>query len=206
MRRDFRQELRGHRCWDAAVQARYEAEGEPLEDCILQNREELIRLCGFIEAHDVRSYLEIGLWTGRLLSALHRLFAFDLIAACDDGYAQALGLPLSIPPEARLFLGDSASPDFERFRRDLGTVDLVLIDGNHHYSGVRKDFELQRRHPHRFLALHDITGANRHTAGVARLWNEIEDGRSIALVEPHVELGLEHSMMGIGIWSSAARR
>ena len=184
------------------MQARYQAEGEPLEDCILQNREELIRLCEFIEAQGVRSYLEIGLWTGRLLSTLHRLFAFDLVAGCDDGYAQRKGLPLTLPPETHLFKGNSASPDFEHFRRDLGAVDLVLIDGNHHYAGVRQDFEQQRRHPHRFLALHDITGANRHTTGVARWWGEIEGGRKVELLQPHGELGLDSSVMGIGIWSA----
>ena len=198
--RDFRRELRHDRCWDAGVQARYEATGEPLEDCILQNREELIALCRFIEANRIRSYLEIGVWTGRLLSALHRIFRFDLVAGCDDGYAQQMGLALTLPADARFFAGDAASPDFARFRRELGPVDLVMIDGNHHYAGVRADLERERRHPHRFLALHDITGANRHTAGVGRLWGEITDGEKTEILEPHLEIGLDHSVMGIGIW------
>ncbi len=197
--RDFRAELRGHRCWDAGVQELYEATGEPAVDCILQNREELIALCRFIEANRVRSYLEIGVWTGRLLSVLHRLFGFDRVAGCDDGYAQRLGLPLTLPSDARFYQGDSASPGFARFRRQLGAVDLVLIDGNHRYAGVRADLERERLHPHRFLALHDITGANRHTAGVGRLWGEIRGGEKIEILEPHRELGLDHSVMGIGI-------
>ena len=204
MSRDFRRELRHDRCWDPGVQARYEHTGEPLEDCILQNRAELIRLCEFIEANQVRSYLEIGLWTGRLLSALHRIFQFDAVAGCDDGYAQGLGLPLTLPAEAMLYRGDSASSGFHRFRRQLGHVDLVMVDGNHHYAGVKRDIEQQLLHPHRFLALHDITGANRHTTGVGRLWAELTGGHKTQILEPHLELGLDHSVMGIGIWRPPA--
>ncbi len=66
-RRDFRAELAGDKCWDRGTQALFERHGEPLEDCILQNREELIGLCEFIVAQGVRSYLEVGVWTGRLI-------------------------------------------------------------------------------------------------------------------------------------------
>jgi len=199
--RDFRAELDGVACWDRSTQELYEARGEPLQDRVLQNREELIALCRFIEAHDIRSYLEVGVWTGRLVSTLHRMFEFDRVAACDDGYAQRLGLPLHLPDGARCFAGDSASDAYRSFRASLGHVDLVFIDANHHYAGVRADLELERQFSHRFVALHDITGANRHTRGVARLWGELQ-GRKVEIVEPHRELGLERSVMGIGILSA----
>ncbi len=201
--RDYRSLLAGDPCWDATTQARYERLGEAAQDRILQNREELLALCRFIEANRVRSYLEIGTWTGRLLSALHRLFAFDRVAACDDGYCRRFGFSHHFPRDARVFLGSSRDPAFEAFRASLGSVDLVLIDGDHGYRGVRADFEMQRRHPHRFLAFHDITGANRHTRGVARFWRELRGGSKVELVLPHRELGLPYSTMGIGIWSAS---
>ena len=203
--RDYRSLLANDPCWDATTQARYERLGEAAQDRILQNREELLALCRFIEVNRVRSYLEIGTWTGRLVSALHRLFAFDTVAACDDGYCRRFGLDHRFPPDARVFLGSSRDPAFEAFRASLGPVDLVFIDGDHGYRGVRADFEMQRRHPHRFLAFHDITGANRHTRGVARLWRELPAGWKVELVLPHRELGLPHSTMGIGIWSATER-
>jgi hypothetical protein len=205
MGRDFRAELAGVRCWDRTTQAAFEARGEAVDDCMLQNREELIALCEFIEARGVRSYLEIGVWTGRLITTLHRLFDFELVAACDHGWARRFGLPLHLPGEARFFDGDSDSPGFSRFRTGLGLVDLVFIDANHGYRAVRRDFELNRAHPHRFLALHDITGATRHTAGVRRLWREIDEGGKLEIVRPHRELGLDRSTMGIGIWSACER-
>jgi len=86
-------------------------------------------------------------------------------------------------------------------RAGLGQIDLVLIDANHAYHAVRRDLERNRLFPHRFLALHDICGARASTRGVRRLWHELDHGRKLEIVRPHRELGLEHSLMGLGIWS-----
>lgn len=198
----IRQKLREQRCWDRETQLAIETHGEPLCDCILQNREELVALCRFIQAARVRSYLEIGIWTGRLVTCLHRLFSFDQVAACDHGWAQRLGLPLHLPQEAAFFDGDSDSAAFLAWRKTLGKVDLVFIDGNHNYQAVKRDFAINRAFPHRFLALHDICGANRYTTGVRRFWQELDEGHKLEIVRPHLELGLDRSTMGIGIWSA----
>jgi hypothetical protein len=198
--RDFRAELAGERCWDAGVQAVFEARGEPVVDCVLQNREEFIALCELIEAEGVRSYLEIGVWTGRLAAALDRLFDFDALAACDHGWAEQLGLSIALPERARFLRADSDSETYRAWRASLGHVDLVFIDANHGYRAVKRDFEINRAFSHRFLVFHDIAGASRHTAGVARFWREL-DGHKLEILRPHVELGLPHTTMGIGVWS-----
>jgi hypothetical protein len=128
---DFRTLLAGDKCWDLQTEKLLERHGEPLEDCILQNREELIALCELIERQRIRSYLEIGIWTGRLLSTLHRIFRFDVVAACDHRWADELGLPIRVPAEARVFWGESHSDEYRLWRQGLGHVDLVLIDANH---------------------------------------------------------------------------
>ena len=204
---DYRTLLTRERCWDREAQSLLESSGEGKIDAILQNREELIGLCEFIETHRIRSYLEIGIWTGRLVSALHRIFDFDRVAAADHGWAQDCGLAISLPEDADFFFGNSDSDEFMEWRRSLGKFDLVLIDANHRYHAVRKDFEINRQFPHRFLAFHDITGCNPGTEGVARLWNELkqdasrEDHGCWEIVRPHKELGLAHSVMGIGVWA-----
>ncbi len=200
-RRDFRRELRADKCWDRTTEALFEAHGEPLEDCILQNREELIGLCELIETHGIRSYLEIGIWTGRTLSALQRIFEFDLVAACDHGWAEQCGLSIRVPPETHLLRADSWSDEYRAWRAELGSIDLVLIDGDHRLEAVRRDFAINRTFPHRFLAFHDICGARPQTRGVKQLWDEIDEGFKQEIVRPHLELGLDHSIMGIGVWS-----
>jgi hypothetical protein len=199
---DFRAAIANDKFWDGHTQRIFEQHNEAIEDCVLQNREEVIGLMEFIEKHRVRSYLEIGVWTGKLVSLLHREFAFESLAAADEGYAKTKGLDIALPPEARVFWGDSASAEFESWRASLGPIDLVFIDANHNYAGVKRDFEINRKYPHKFLALHDITGANRWTTGVKKFWNEIDDGFQWEIKRPHAELGLDHSIMGIGIWSA----
>src|SRR5687767_9082761 len=99
--RDYRSLLAGEKCWDADTEALFEEHGEPLEDAVLQNREELIALCELMEEKGIQSYLEIGVWTGALVRALARLFPLDPLAACDDGYAERFGLELSLPGGTR---------------------------------------------------------------------------------------------------------
>lgn len=199
--KDLRAALAGTKCWDGHTQSLFEQHGEALEDCALQNREELLGLAEFIQAQRVRSYLEIGVWTGRTLEALHGLFRFDKVAACDHGWAAQRGLPMHVSEDVDWLRADSDSPEFLRWREALGHVDLVLIDANHSYRAVKRDFEINRQFPHRFLAFHDITGFHPATRGVARLWSELQ-GTKVEIVRPHREIGVEHSTMGIGIWSA----
>ncbi len=172
---DYRSLLAGDQCWDQSTEELFRTHGEPLQDAILQNREELIALCELIEAHRIRSYLEIGTWTGRLISALHRLFGFEVVAACDHGWAAELGLGQHLPPETLFFAGESGSSAFARWRHELGPIDLVMIDANHSLRAVRRDFALNRAQPFRFLAFHDITGARPATRGVKRFWDQLDE-------------------------------
>jgi hypothetical protein len=199
---DYRARLAAEKCWDRRTESLLARHGEPLEDGILQSREELIALCELIERKRIRSYLEIGIWTGRLVSALHRMFRFDIVAVCDHRYAARFGLPISVPPETRAFWGDSGSEGYHRFRRELGPIDLVLIDANHSHAGVLRDFQINRAYPHRFLAFHDILGGRASTRGVRTFWDRLEDGYRLELVRSHREVGLERSLMGIGVWSA----
>jgi hypothetical protein len=199
--RDYRALLADTRCWDAQTQSAYEAQGEPVDDCILQNREELIALCELIETEKIRSFLEIGSWTGRLVSTLHRIFDFETAAACDDAYCTRFGLSHHFGPGVQTFIGNSRSADYLAWRTSLGPIDLVFIDGDHTEAGVRADFSREQALPHRFLGFHDILGTNRHTEGVRKLWCSLPAGRQVEICRPHREIGLEHSLMGIGIWA-----
>ena len=199
--RDFREELKDEPCWGPSTEKLFRETGMPSQDVMLQNREELIGFCQFMEKERVRSYLEIGNWTGRLVTVLHRLFSFDKVAAADIGWTTQIGLPFSMPREAEFFLGSSHSKEFQNCRESLGHIDMVMIDGDHTYEGVRRDFEINREYPHRFLAFHDIANAHPQIQGVKRLWNEL-DGNKVEIVLPHKELGLDRTTMGIGVWSA----
>ncbi len=197
--RDFAAELADTPCWNREAEHNRVQRGVPDVDIALQNRAELLLLCQWIEAKRIRSYLEIGVWTGRLLSTLHRLFRFDRVAACDLGWAEDRGLSISLPPECAFLRGDSLGPEYQTWRSALGHVDLVLIDGDHRYEAVRRDFEANRGHPHRFLAFHDVATTHPGDAGVRRLWQELPGPHKLELVRP---LPVSRWRMGIGIWSA----
>lgn len=200
---DYREALSRHKCWDVFTEWSYRQYASP-DDCILQNREELIGLCEWIEAHGIRSYLEIGCWTGKLVNVLHELFRFEKVAAADIGLCEKYGMAVDLHPDIRFFQGDSHSPEFEAWRRELGPVDLVLLDGDHTYQGLKQDAEVNLRHGARYLAVHDITSTLTGTEGVKRFWDELE-GDKTELVKPHVEVGLDHSQQGIGLWRVPGR-
>lgn len=196
----FRTLLAPYRCYDTDTERIFQETNVPAVDCILQNREELVVLCEWMHANNIQSYLEIGVWTGGLLRCLDTLFSFKTLAACDILNARLYGLTVDLPSHTRLFVGDSQSEDFAAWRSALGHIDFVFIDADHSYEGVRMDFEVNRRYPHRFIGFHDITGANTITEGVQRFWNELDFGIKTEIVRPHAELDLPHSTMGIGIW------
>ena len=197
--RDFRQHFASEPFLDPQHQALID-QGKVPGDVILQNREELFAFCEWIEANHIRSYLEIGIWTGRLLYALNRLFQFEKIAICDDAYAGLCGLPMHLPDGAIPFWGSSHSPYFPSWRKRLGHMDVVFIDGDHSYEGVKQDFLVNVQFPHRFLVFHDIVGVGDLSEGVARFWQELP-GHKLEIVRPHnPDLGDSYKGMGIGIW------
>lgn len=198
--RDFAQALSRVRCWDERTERVYRQRGVPADDTILQTRGELELLCQFIERERIRSFLEIGSWTGRLILTLQELFSFERIAACDLGLAAQLGLPFHLKDQSfPCFFGSSHSAEYRRWREQLGPFDLTLIDGDHSYEGVVRDFEINSALPGRFLVFHDIVGAHPSTEGVRQFWQELE-GEKVELLAPHLEAGFDSPTMGIGIW------
>ena len=201
MSRDFESLLPAELFWDQSTEEIFQARGEPVQDRAIQVRDEVIGLCEFIERKNVRSYLEIGIWTGRLVSTLHRIFDFELAAAVDHGWVENLGLEIRLHEGVRFLRSESRSDEYIAWRESLGPIDLVLIDADHRPHALRADFELNKRFDQRFIAFHDITGARRQTRGVATVWNEITGGFKYEIIRPHREIGRDDSTMGIGIWS-----
>lgn len=181
------------------------AEYRPHGDVMLQTVDEFVGLVEFFAANNIRSYLEIGTWTGRLISALHYIFQFDRIYAMDIlEPATDQSLPMRLPIGTNLYVGYSTSADGVAWRRSLGHIDFVMIDGDHSYEGVRRDFEIQSSMPHRFLGFHDLIepweADPSYRCEVWRLWRELE-GRKTEIIRPVREIGLDHALLGIGIWA-----
>lgn len=196
--RDFNQEIQGWPFWDAECEANFRTWNFPYP-YILQNRADVVALCEWIEAQHIRSYLEVGIWSGKLVSLLHSLFQFEKVAVCDIRDADKFGVEITVPPETACFWGDSCSQAYVQWREALGPIDLVLIDGAHGLDAVVADFEINRRFPGKYLAFHDVT--NPRTPAVGHFWNHVP-GEKWTISQPFAEPDLSHlAPMGIGIWT-----
>lgn len=176
-----------------------------------QNPQEI---CGFIELlqHEgVRSYLEIGARHGdtffdvmRSLPTGSRGVAVDLPGgnwgtsksqshlrmACDDlrqrGY------------DVHCIFANSQDSGTAEIVDSMGPYDAALIDGDHLYRGVKRDWELYG-HRARLIAFHDIAGEGQRQRSsqlpveVPRLWREIRNDFR------HREFIAPGSKMGIGV-------
>jgi predicted O-methyltransferase YrrM len=138
-----------------------------------QVRWELQEFIRLVRSRSARSILEIGTANGGTLFALSQVCASDAIVISIDlpGGPYGGGYPRWREPLYRSFarpgqriellLGDSHSEAMvTRVERVLDgrALDVVLIDGDHAYDGVRRDFEnyLPLLSPHGLIAFHDI--------------------------------------------------
>lgn len=142
---------------------------------MLQWPSEAEAFLAFMRAREVRTYLEIGTASGRFALFVKRALGLPKIAVCD------LWCPplLRREPDVEFFIGDHHSREYDEWRRRLGHIDMVFIDADHE-NGYRRDFEIERGHPHRYIAMHDI--ANKAYPGLREFWRHEVRGEKWDLV------------------------
>jgi predicted O-methyltransferase YrrM len=127
--------------------------------------------------------LEIGSREGgsywawcRLATPTATLVSIDF-PGTDEWTARLRGYPREHQTQ-RLIRADSHDPNTLEAVRDLeGAVDLLFIDGDHGYDGVRADFETYAPlvKPGGLIAFHDVVPHLDPTCQVDRLWNQLRD-------------------------------
>ncbi len=163
----------------------------------VQIRSEIEGLLDLLAAKRPRTVLEIGTWNGGTLYLFARVAAPDALLVTVDidggpgarlGRLSSVGLLCSgsAAPGQRvvpLLRRDSHDPPtLAQIERALGRrpVDLLFIDGDHSYDGVRSDFEVYGRlvRPGGLVAFHDIVpGAPEGVGEVPRFWQELKRER-----------------------------
>jgi predicted O-methyltransferase YrrM len=177
----------------------------------LQHEDELEGLIDLFQAAGVRSYLEIGARYGgsfeRVMESLPKGSRGVAVDFPGGAFGDEESAPILCSALRRLkfkgclvrsIFGPSQAPEvIDRVRR-LGPFDAVLLDADHSYEAIKKDFEVYAPMA-KLVILHDVAAPEfvRSKFGlpveVPRFWQEVKSKY------PHFEIAKSQSLMGIGV-------
>jgi predicted O-methyltransferase YrrM len=179
-----------------------------------QNMAELLGLVKILETHKLDKICEIGTFKGgtlfiwcQLATNKARIFSIDLPGGPFGGGYDERAIPFfqsfRKPGQVLECLrGDSHSPAIrKRLARMIGEeqLDFLFIDGDHSYSGVKKDFEDYSPFvgPGGIIAFHDIVKREiEPEIEVWRFWKEIKENYCH---DEFVESEASRRRIGIGV-------
>jgi predicted O-methyltransferase YrrM len=178
---------------------------------------ELLAFLRLVAGRSPQRILEIGTARGGTAFLLTRAAADDATLICVDLPAgpfggvvipnrQRLWASFALPGQAvHLLERDSHDPDTaERVAQLVGWLDVLLIDGDHSYDGVKRDFEMYSPfvRPGGLIAFHDIVPGEPELAGmVHRFWPEVRGDGFVEIVADWNQGGY-----GFGIIEKPAER
>ena len=150
------------------------------EQNVLQKEEEWMPFIDeVLKLPQRKNCLEIGVNSGGTILFFHELF--DYVYGIDIEQHSQLGKVLPSMPRYSHIIADSHLKDTVKISEALGVkFDLLFIDGDHFYEGVKKDFENYKHLVAEggMIAFHDIVVSDFHhsyNCWVGEFWNEIKD-------------------------------
>lgn len=171
-----------------------------------QDEFEFAKFIDLVGSLKVRRYLEVGCRNGDTFYSVMKTIGvggFGLAVDLPENSSSKSNLIETVSElnrigiAAEVLFGDSQSPAVVEEAAIHAPFDMILIDADHRYEGVKRDFETYGRLAP-VIALHDITAPRGHVSDgypneVGRLWDEIRGGFR------HEEIVTHGSMMGFGI-------
>lgn len=186
---------------------------------ITQKKYEIVMIQEFLKNEKISTVLEIGtsrggtatLWAMMVAPNNGRVFCCDVRfdwGSFIDGnvvYNRQVYDNFNAGKYITEFPGDSHDPRFiEAVKKEVGEVDLLFLDGDHSYEGVKQDFynfySTVKMGGH--ILFHDITDTEFHRSegvDVARFWQELKktfdcyefiDNNKYRWVDAHLCMGI----------------
>jgi hypothetical protein len=125
----------------------------------------------------ISSYIEIGCrWGGTFILTTEYLKRFNNIqkSVAVDIIDSPVAEYCSLYEETNFMKSCSQSSEFKEYIRN-NWFDLIFIDGDHSYEGVRNDYEISKNSGKIFV-FHDIVSYP--CGGVVQFWNELKTNES----------------------------
>ncbi|MFX1569937.1 MAG: class I SAM-dependent methyltransferase [Promethearchaeota archaeon] len=200
---------------DLCYNFRFSLPDIPLHSCYeinltpYQIKSEIIRFLKLMDSFNPKIILEIGTAMGGTLFLFSRFVSSDAILISIDLLKGKIGgkntafIKSFAQKKQKIILIRSDShklSTFQRIKKILKNmkIDILFIDGDHTYEGVKKDFEMYKPlvKPEGLICFHDIIqGSNDKVGGVPNFWNEIrENCKTNEIIEKYHQEGY-----GIGI-------
>ena len=172
-----------------------------------QKPTELILLSDFLKKDKIKKILEIGSANGGTAVYWANMMG-------DDGIVYSIDIiPIEKCYRGSEFekqiveiLGDSHDQSFkQKIFDEVGKVDMLFIDGDHSYEGVKEDFNsfYPLVSEGGFIVLHDIIDSDYHRERgcfVSTFWKEIKDKyKTFEFIDPRVVSGVLTPVLSMGI-------
>jgi cephalosporin hydroxylase len=122
---------------------------------------------------NIQSYIEIGCrWGGTFVLTNEYLKRFNTVtkSVCVDIIDSPVVSYCESNPETQFIKINSQHPEFVKYI-DANYFDVIFIDGDHTYTGVKNDYEISKTSGKVFV-FHDIV--NDACLGVVQFWNELK--------------------------------